>query len=68
MSRSYKKTPVCKDGNASKKRGKKIANKKIRKMADLGQKSNLYKKDMNLGTFAITDFMKNALMGTVLKT
>lgn len=44
MSRSYKKTPVCKDGNASKKRGKKIANKKIRKMADLGQKSNLYKK------------------------
>ena len=28
MSRSYKKTPVCKDGNTSKKRGKKIANKK----------------------------------------
>ena len=28
MSRSYKRTPVCKDGNASKKRGKKSANKK----------------------------------------
>ena len=27
MSRSYKRTPVCKDGNASKKRGKKIAKK-----------------------------------------
>ena len=39
MSRSYKKTPVCKDGNTSKKRGKKIANKKIRKTTDLGQKS-----------------------------
>ena len=47
MSRSYKRTPVCKDGNASKKRGKKIANKKIRKTADLGQKSNLYKKGVN---------------------
>ena len=44
MSRSYKRTPVCKDGNASKKRGKKIVNKKIRKTTDLGQKSNLYKK------------------------
>ena len=45
MSRSYKKTPVCKDGNASKKSGKKMANRKIRKAADLGGKSNLYKKE-----------------------
>ena len=31
MSRSHKRTPVCKDGNASKKREKKIANKKKEK-------------------------------------
>ena len=65
MSRSYKRTPVCKDGNASKKRGKKIANKKIRKTADLGQKFNLYKKeDMNLGTFVITDFMRTVKLNS----
>ena len=64
MSRSYKRTPVCKDGNASKKRGKKIANKKIRKTADLGQKPNLYKKDMNLGTFVITDFMRTVKLNS----
>ena len=64
MSRSYKRTPVCKDGNASKKRGKKIANKKIRKTTDLGQKSNLYKKDMNLGTFVITDFMRTVKLNS----
>ena len=44
MSRSYKKTPVCKDGNASKKFGKKMANKKTRKTADLGGKSKHYRK------------------------
>lgn len=46
MSRSYKKTPVCKDGNKSKKEGKFWANKKIRRSKDLrmGVKSNLYKK------------------------
>lgn len=64
MSRSHKRTPVCKDGNASKKRGKKIANKKIRKTADLGQKSNLKKKDMNLGTFVITDFMRTVKLNS----
>jgi hypothetical protein len=55
---------VCKDGNASKKRGKKIANKKIRKTADLGQKSNFKKKDMNLGTFVITDFMRTVKLNS----
>lgn len=44
MSRSYKKTPVCKDGNDSKKSGKKIANKKVRKNPELRGKSNLFKK------------------------
>ena len=60
MSRSHKRTPVCKDGNASKKRG----NKKIRKTADLGQKSNFKKKDMNLGTFVITDFMRTVKLNS----
>ena len=64
MSRSYKRTPVCKDGNASKKRGKKIANKKIRKTADLGQKSNLYKKGYESWTFVITDFMRTVKLNS----
>lgn len=33
MSRSYKQTPVCKDGNKSKKYGKRQAHKKIRSTA-----------------------------------
>ena len=64
MSRSYKRTSVCKDGNASKKRGKKIANKKIRKTADLGQNLIFVKKDMNLGTFVITDFMRTVKLNS----
>lgn len=44
MSHSYKKTPVCKDGNASKKSGKKMANRKIRRFVGLAGKSNCYKK------------------------
>lgn len=44
MSRSYKRTPICKDGNKSKKFGKRQANKKIRKTAGLSGKSNNYKK------------------------
>lgn len=44
MSRSYKKTPVCKDGNASKKSGKKMVNRKVRNTVDLAGKSNHYKK------------------------
>ena len=67
MSRSYKRTPVCKDGNASKKRGKKIANKKIRKTADLGQNLIFVKKDMNLGTFVITDFMRTVKLNSTWK-
>ena len=62
MSRSYKRTPVCKDGNASKKEERKSL---IRKTADLGQKFNLYKKeDMNLGTFVITDFMRTVKLNS----
>ena len=30
MSRSYKKHPVCKDGNRSKKASKKLANRRVR--------------------------------------
>ena len=55
---------MCKDGNASKKRGKKIANKKIRKTADLGQNLIFVKKDMNLGTFVITDFMRTVKLNS----
>lgn len=44
MSRSYKKTPVCKEGNRSKKWGKRKANRKVRKTTGLGGKSNLYRK------------------------
>lgn len=44
MSRSYKRTPVCKDGNKSKKFGKRQANKRVRKTKELGRKSKLYRK------------------------
>ena len=47
MSRSYKKTPVVKDGcdNAgSRKYSKRRAHKKERKTQDLGNKSNYYRK------------------------
>lgn len=44
MSRSYKKTPVCKDGNTSKKIGKKFANKKVRRTGFLSGKSKRFRK------------------------
>jgi hypothetical protein len=44
MSRSYKRSPVCRDNNQSKKWGKRQANKKIRKTRELSGKSNDYKK------------------------
>ena len=67
MSRSYKRTPVCKDGNASKKRGKKIANKKKEKRLIQGKNLIFIKKDMNLGTFAITDFMRTVKLNSTQK-
>ena len=54
MSRSYKKTPVCKDDNRSKKFGKKMANKKTRKTANLSGKSKHYRKAYE--TWDVCDF------------
>ena len=67
MSRSYKRTPVCKDGNASKKRGKKIANKKKEKRLIQDKNLIFIKKDMNLGTFVITDFMRTVKLNSTQK-
>ena len=39
MSRSYKKHPVCKDGNRSKKVSKKLANRRVRNSILSGGKS-----------------------------
>lgn len=43
MSRSYKKHPVCKDGNRSKKVSKKLANRRVRNSILSGGKSMQYK-------------------------
>lgn len=51
MSRSYKHTPVCKDNNKSKKYGKKLANRKVRREAkrrsydSAAGKSNQYRRE-----------------------
>ena len=43
MSRSYKKHPVCKDGNRSKKVSKKLANRRVRNSILSGGKYMQYK-------------------------
>ena len=43
MSRSYKKHPVCKDGNRSKKASKKLANRRVRNTILSGGKYMQYK-------------------------
>lgn len=44
MSRSFKKHPIIKDNGKSKKKGKKIANRKVRRSKLSGRKSKNYKK------------------------
>lgn len=59
MSRSYKKTPVLKDSNTSKKASKRMANKIVRKtdFDVLTSKSKRFRKVLILGIFMIIGYM-----------
>lgn len=49
MSRSYKKTPICKDGNGSKRKAKTFANRRVRKYLSSHLDDNLsYKRYVKL--------------------
>ena len=56
MSRSYKKTPIVKDGGKSSKKSKRLANKKVRRNTDkLAIKGKSYKKIYN--SWDINDYI-----------